>query len=200
MAQRLYIVPVVLGGKGGAQRVPKYFGDGTVMAPGSPIVDYGHEPWMFVYADLSPSDDTLLTSEPDVIALPFNLDQNLTAGQVTNTKNKLEVINIPAGWVTTSLTWRQVVRVVLGIFTFRGRYEVIYAQANGSVAPSMFSGGITLDSTFSSLPQAMQDAMVATAQSFNISTAGLTAGTTIRTILKSLGDSFVNWSFFDGSI
>jgi hypothetical protein len=130
---------------------------------------------MVVGADLSTSDDNLVVGKPDAFALPFDLAPNLTAQQVTNVQAKLEAINVPAGWVTTSLSWITVVRTVLGMFSFIQRYGVEYANANVVVAPSIFTGGVSLATTFGSLPQAVQNAIIAAAQSFNISTAGLTA-------------------------
>jgi hypothetical protein len=76
------------------------------------------------------------------------------------------------------------------MFSFLQRYGVIYTEANGVVAPSLFTGGVTLSTTFGSLPQAVQNAIISAAQSFNISTAGLTASTTMRVILKALADNF----------
>jgi len=191
MTFRLYIVPVIGNGTRQDPRRPKYFADGS-LAGQYPIaaVDYGFEPWMVVGADMSTSDDNFVVSQPDAFALPFDLSTNLTSQQVTNVQNKLEAINVPAGWVDTSDTWLIVVRIVLGLFEFIGRYSAIYANATGSIAPSIFIAGRTLNSTFGSLPQAVQDAMIATAQSYNISTAGLTANTTLRVILKALADNF----------
>jgi hypothetical protein len=191
MPFRLYIVPVIGTGAKFDPRRAKYFADGTV----SPTaiwssIDYGFEPWMIVGGDLSTSDDNLVVGKVDAFALPFDLSPTLTAGQVTNVQTKLESINVPAGWVNTSLTWLTVVRTTLGMFSFLQRYGVIYTEANGVVAPSLFTGGVTLSTTFGSLPQAVQNAIISAAQSFNISTAGLTASTTMRVILKALADNF----------
>src|SRR3954463_9547709 len=106
MSFRLYIVPVIGTGAKTDPRRPKYFGDGTITAGQSwGSIDYGFEPWMVVGADLSTSDDNLVVGKPDAFALPFDLAPNLTAQQVTNVQAKLEAINVPAGWVTTSLSW-----------------------------------------------------------------------------------------------
>lgn len=201
MGFRLYIVPVIGTGVRQDPRRPKYFEDGTIVSqPGWTYIDYGFEPIMFVGANLSVSDDNIITSKPDVQALPFDLSPNLTAGQVIVTKNFLESINIPAGWVNVGLTWIAVVRTILGLFSFVQKYGVVYAEANGVIAPSLFSAGITLNSTFGSLPQAVQNALVTTAQFFNISTAGLVAGTTMRVILKAMADAFQGSQYRFGDV
>jgi hypothetical protein len=202
MAFRLYIVPKIGTGTKTDPFRPKYMTDGTL--PVNEVwssIDYGFEPWFFIGGDLSSASDVILAAEPDVIALPFDLSPNLTAGQVNNVQTKLEAINVPSGWVNATLTWLDVVRTVLGIFSYLQRYGFIYSTANGSIAPSLFVGGVTLNTQFGNLSQAVQDAMVAAAQSFNISTAGLTANTTLRAILKNLADNFQNTPYnFNGVI
>src|SRR5262245_36149399 len=119
MAFRLYIVPVIGAGVKGDPRRPKYFADLDVNWS---AMDFGFEPVMFVGADLSPSNDNFIVGQSDATALPFDLAPTLTGGQVNQTQNKLEALNIPAGWVNTSLTWLEVVRTVLGMFTFLQRF------------------------------------------------------------------------------
>jgi hypothetical protein len=201
MSFRLYIVPIVGTGTKSDPRRPKYFSDGTLINPTWSGIDYGFEPWMFVGADLSAANDALIVSEPDAFAIPFNLEANLTNPQVNSVKNKLEAINVPAGWVNTTLTWRTVVRTVLGMFLFQQRLGGVYVETNGGKPPQLFSGGVSLATTFGELSIAMQAAIVATAQSFGFSTAGLTSNTTLRVILKALADNFQNQEFnFNGTL
>jgi len=187
MAFRLYIVPVIGTGSGRDDaRRPKYF---ETLSDWS-AMDYGFEPVMVVGADLSVSDDASVSAQPDVTALPFDLAPQLTSGQVTAVRTALEALHIPALWVTTADTWLGVVRSVLGMFSFLQRFGGIYARQTGTVPPSMFTGGVTLNTTFGSLPLAVRTALMSTADSFGISTAGLTASTTVRVILKNLADTF----------
>lgn len=199
MATRFYIVPVI--GTGATKqdaRRPKYFADGTVTANWSGM-DYGFQPWMIVNADLSVSDDNLIVSEPDAFAIPFDLAPTLNAGQVTAVKAKLEAINVPAGWITTSLTWLIVLRTVLSMFGFFQRFGAIYATDNNGTIINPFSGGVTLDSTFGSLSLAVRNALTKTALSFNLDTSGITAGSTLRQILKNVADQLNNSQYnFNG--
>lgn len=193
MAFRLYIVPVVGSGSSQDPRRPKYFmsdasGQGRtgIITDGTPFraQDYGHEAWMVVGGDLTTSDDNLVVGQADAFALPFDLATFPSGAQVTNVKNKLEAINVPAGWVNTSIQWLTIVRVVLGMFTFMQRYAVL---AEGG---TLFGGGVTLATTFGALPDAKQTALVATADSFALDRSGLTNATTMRAILKALADQF----------
>lgn len=206
MPFRIYIVPVlvtVIPGKGSFRSV-KYMNDGTITPPdpSASILSYGNEPWAFVGANLSAVDDAMLVSKPDVEALPFDLSPTLTAGQVSGVKAFLEAANIAAGWVSTADTWLGVFHSVAGMFTFWMRYNTIYGQNNGGAsAPSVFAGGVTLNTTFGALPAAVQAAIIATAQDQGISTAGLTAGTQLRAIEKSMADQYADnvYTFNDGT-
>lgn len=202
MAIRLYLVPVVgTGATKATARRPKYFTDGTVATPnGWSAIDYGFEPWMLVASNLSAGDDTILVGEPDAFALPFDLSPTLTAGQVTTVQTKLEAANLPGNWVNTTLTWTQVAKTVVGVLSFFQRFGGVYAMQNGNAPASIYSGGVTLDSTFGSLPLAVRTAMISTAQSFNFSTSGLTAGTALRVILKVMSDLFQGDTFKIGGI
>lgn len=197
MPFRLYIVPVIGTGVKGDPRRPKYFADLSVDWS---AVDFGFEPVMFVGATLSVSDDNAIVGQADVTALPFDLAPTLTGGQVNTIQSKLEALNIPAGWVNTSLTWLLVVRTVLGMFSYLQRFSAVYAENTGNTPPSVFTSGVTLNTTFGSLPLAVRTAMVDAAQSFGFSTSGLTANTTLRVILKALADNFQEQQYnFNGT-
>lgn len=196
MTWRLYIVPRAGTGAFHDAFRPKYFNsqDGFFAAPVKfDSVDYGFEPWVIVGADLSVSDDNAVIAPADCFALPFDLSVNLTAGQVTNVKAKLEAINVPAGWVTTSLKWIEVVRSVLGMFSFM---QGLTAALGGP----LFTGTVTLATTISQLPQITVTALQDTAASFGLSTAGVTGTTTLRATLKNLADQFGEKPYSFGAV
>lgn len=198
MPFRLYIVPIIGDGTKGNSRRPKYFEAMDVTWSG---MDFGFEPVMFVGADLSVSDDNFIVGQSDVRALPFDLAPQLTGGQVNAIQNNLEALNIPAGWVNNTLTWLEVVRTVLGMFSFFQRFGAIYAENTGNAPPSIFTGGVSLSTTFGSLPLAVRTAMIGAAESLSIPTTGLTAGTTLRVILKALADNFQDHQYnFNGTL
>lgn len=201
MAFSYYIVPV----DGTASvRYPKYFDGAGIIITRTPysLMDYGNEPWMFVGSDLSAADNALIIAQPDAFGIPQDLTTPITPAQVTAVQNKLEAINLPAGWVNTSLSWTEILRAVLGIFGFQQKYAVIYGQVTGGQsAPTLFVAGVILSSTFSSLPPNVRQAMLATADELKIDRTGLTGGATLRQILKVLGDQLRNRPFnFNGHI
>lgn len=201
MPFRIYVVPIVGTGAHGDPRRAKYFTDGTIPQYVYGNLTYGTEPRMIIGADLSIADDATIVSKSDVTALPFDLSPTLSAGQVTNTRNALEASNIPGGWVTTADTWLSVFRGVAGMCAFLSRYEGVYAEQNNAAAPSLFAGGATLASTFSSLPALVQVALTATAQDQGISTVGLSGATTLRAILRSMADHYSSMVYnFNGVI
>lgn len=191
MAFRLYIVPVVGAGTKVSPRRPKYFNsvDGVIAAGATwSAQDYGLEPWMVVAADLSTSDDNLVVGEPDAFALPFDLSTTLSAAQVTSVQTKLEAINLPAGWVATSLTWLQVVRVVLGMFSFMQNYQAVNVGNGGT--GQLFTGGVTLATTFGALAAQQRADLATAAANLSLTTNGISGTTTLRVALKTLADQF----------
>lgn len=205
MAFRIYVVPIVTTVRNGRTfRTAKYFQDGTIPPPVAgqsvTVLSYGAEPWCLVGADLPAADDATIVSKPDVNALPINLSPNLTAGEATGVKNFLENANIAANWISTADTWRGVFRSVAGMFMFWQAYEVLYVNANGGPAPSVFAGGVTLNTTFGSLPVAVQNAMLAAATNQHIPTTGLTAGTPLRAIEKNMADFYAGQVYQFGNV
>ncbi len=177
---RLYVVPVVAGVK--ASRVPKYSAD--LCAVSCVSMDFGFEPVMLVAGEMDAARDAAVTANADVAALPVNLDVNLTAAQVTAMQTKLEAVNIPAGWVSTALTWRQVIRTVVGMFQFAQRYNSVAGNVR------LFGGTVMLDTQFSALPLSLRQDLQTTAQSLGYDTSSLTATSTVRQILKAMADQW----------
>lgn len=194
MAFRLYIVPLATQTPGNVldnSRRPKYFlsdaagaGHVGIIAPGTlwTAQDYGFEPWMIVGADLPTSDDNLVVGQSDAFAIPFDLSATLTGPQVTSVQNKLEAINLPAGWVTTALKWLDVVRIVLGMFSLMTKYYVIHGP-NG-----LFAGGSTLSTAINALPAQVRTDFAAAANALGLNSSGITGATTVRAALKIYAD------------
>lgn len=179
MAFRFYLVPTMGAGTFADPRGPRYFINNAVAGPWS-AMDYGLEPWMIVGANLSATDEANLIGQPDVFALPVNLDQTLTAEQVATVQAKLDAINMPSAWVSTTNTWRQVAKAVMGVMAFMQRVSVGYQAA-------LFSGSVSLGTTYSQLPLAVRNELQAAANSFNLDTSGMTGATTIRQMLRQVG-------------
>ena len=194
---RIFIIPLMETLVGGITfRAPKYLGGTNQVAPlvgleniGTfDLVDYGFEPVCIFIAEVTAEQITILSNQADVLTVPVNLDSNLGAGAVTTVKNFLETLHIPAGWVSTSFTYRQILRIVSGLFR--------YMQALHGLHPvKLFSGGVTLATQFQALSADVQTAMIAAAQTLGIDTSPLQPTTTLRSILKTMADFFNGQEF-----
>lgn len=174
---------------GTMRRVPKYH---STIYPGTKwfALDYGSEDTALLGLEADETIHALLTAESDVLTVPTthpSWDTNPTAGQATTAANFLEGLNIPGNWIDTGDTWRSIIRVTGGAFQFNQRFFGLTGQAFFTNQP-----GVTLNTVYSSLPQWAKDAMVQAASDLSLNTAGLSPSSTIRQILKSMGDQFDN--------
>lgn len=136
-----------------------------------------------VYSPCDTTTDNAVTAQTDVRRVPDNLDSSPTAGAVTVMQNFLEGQNVPAGWITTSLTWRTILRTVLSMCLFIQRYR-------GVGGPAVFVGGVTLASTFASLPVGVRQSLLKAGQDQKFDTSALSGASTLRQLLKAMGDQW----------
>ena len=188
MAFRLYIVPeqsIILQGE--PARFPKYF---------SPFpwngFYYGFQPIYLVASDLAPADDAAIVANADVFAFPFNLTPTVGGGNVQAARNALEAALIPAQWVSGTTTWRQVARMVAGMFQFMQRLWALL----GDVV--LIDSSTKLNVQFSSLPANVQAAILQAAADLGYSTANIQANTQVRAILQDMGAQWGTKEFHFG--
>ena len=82
------------------------------------MIDFGAEPaCMLGVGDIPDGVHSVLANYPDCVALPLNLDNQIGA-QITQARNVIEALNIPANWVQETHTYRQVARVIASMFAF----------------------------------------------------------------------------------
>lgn len=182
MAVRLYLMPLV--GSGGTvgdppepdPRRPKYPPSNFA------LIDYGSEALCLVSCDIGAAEHALIAANADVVVIP-PLDNQVGAALSVVTA-RLEAWNIPAGWVTSSTTYREIVRKVCGMFLFLQRYGARAANAR------LFVAGVGLSTTFAELPAGVRSKLQEAAESFGYDTSGLSSGSTIRQILKFLADEW----------
>jgi len=177
MAVRFFIVPIVTLSNPRATRGPKYIGDlaGVLWQ----AMDYGKEDTMLVGADLSAAQITSVSANSDVTTIPAALDSTVGANLAT-VQSALEALNIPAGWATSGMTYRQIVGVVGRVFQILQRFK-------GAKIVRLFQGK-TLDSTMSDFTSDQQTAMTTAVERIGLSTAGITGSTTLRAAIKALAD------------
>lgn len=175
LALRFYIVPKVGTGSSPMDPFrPKYIYDLGVQAS---WMDYGREDAFLVGAEVSSAQHTSLASNLDVIAIPQGLDNTISVSALSTVQDKLEGMKVPAGWVTTSHTYRQVVGAV-------GRFFMLMQRFDGMNARTFFESGITLDTRVNGLTAAQRNALQNAALSLGLDVSFVTPTMTIRAVLK----------------
>lgn len=182
MALRFYFTPKTTDSKGGVR--PKYIQ--TLGADGS-WMDYGLEDALLVGLNVTDQQHSDLTLNSDVISIPPDIDSTIGLTALTTVQNKMEGMHIPATWVTTSHTYRQVIAVVGRLFQFMGRFHAVNLI-------TLFESGVTLDTRINQLTQIQRNRLTSTATQFGIDTSGITGTTTIRQALKSVADQMPPFS------
>ena len=187
MAVRFYLVPKIGDGLTPFTAFrPKYTGPND-LGPGISLAgrwsanDYGLEDCFLLCADVTTSEHTALNAQTDVLAVPLLLDNQVSALAVGTIQTKLEDLKLPAEWVTTALTYRQVVRRVRKIIAFVQRFRGLFGE-------SPFVGGLTLDSQVNDIPQAKRQRLADTADDLGLDRSSITSTTTIRAALRILAD------------
>lgn len=182
MAFRIYFMPVIGTGASRADgRRPKY-DDTDLLGITWSMMDFGNEPFCIVAADVTPSQHTTLAAHADVLSPPADLDQQIGL-QLTTVQNALETANMPANWVQSTHTYRTVVRAAAAFCQFMQRLQAFYTG-------KIFTGGVTLSTTFGSLPAGVRTVLIATANDLNFNTSSLSGSSTLRQIIKAMGDQW----------
>jgi len=184
VAIRFYVVPIT---QIGNARYPSHFG-GKGLTPDAELanvaswamMDYGLINTGLIAANVDSAQQTYLAGLADVLVVPANIDNTITTqGQVNAVSNALEAFDIPGTWVNVGDTYRTVLREIAGYFQFMQRLTAITG-----IDPTTLN--IRLSTTYGSLAQTWQDAIVQAANELGYSTAGLNSGTTLRAILRNI--------------
>lgn len=159
----------------------------------SRCIRYGAELYALVIADVSAAEHTALVANADVRALPADLDTTLTATARTQMIAALEEAFIPAQWLTVGMTYRVILRRLVGMFFFVQGME----ERGARFLNNRESRGIALlDDPISSLPLAVRQSIQPTATALFIDVSGVTGGsTTLRAALAAIGGQFAARSF-----
>lgn len=183
---RYYVVPKI--NNGDVRGIhPKYTDQGALGAGWNvgpwQAMDYGLENVFVVAMDLTAQNHTTLMAQPDVLGVPSPIDATVSAQALNTVQTKLEAGNIPADWVTTAMTYRQVMSRVLRIITFMQRYRGIFGQ--------LFAAGATLDTRVNQIPVNARNALTAAAVSFGANTTGIGGTTLLRQALVIVADQLL---------
>lgn len=185
VALRFLLVPKIGTGTGEDIIRPKYIRPlGTFGAPyvGIPrgFMDYGAEDLMLVAVELTAAELSGISANPDVLVVPANLDNNVSALALNTIQTKLEASNLPAEWVTTALTYRQVLGRVMRVIFLAQRYQTLFGR--------IFSGAISLDTRMNQLTQAQRQRLLDLAADLGVDSSSATSTTTLRQVLRAFAD------------
>ena len=182
---RFYILPYILQTWAkGETKAPKYvIGNFTEWG----VIKYGSDDICICFIEgITQAEHDLLSAQPDVMAVPENLDQNLTQNAVDTITTFFESLNIPAQWINTNRTYREVLKVTIGLFQLNQRWAGL---TNGS---SIFKEGFNLNTRYNQLPQAARDRLLECFDSLEIDRSMLTNTSTMREALYEFGIQFAN--------
>lgn len=187
VATRFYLLPQITTGNAFFPLELKYVrrdnGNGIWVNTYGDIASmrYGKEDTMLVAVDVTPAQHTELASNIDVIAIPQNLDSNVSSTALAAVQTQLEGLKIPTQWVTTANTYRDVIG-------FTGRVFMLMQRFDGLNRRTFFESGITLDTRVNELTNAQKTALQNAAIDLGLDVSTLTPTMKIRAVLKLLVD------------
>lgn len=190
---RYYILPIQTVGNA---RGPKYlkwrFNASGIDCPWS-IKDYGLIDAGLVVADVTQMQHDQLADEVDVAALPVDIDQNVSAIALPIVVNVLEALRIPAAWVTTSHTYRGLLRMVGGLFMFAQKHHGMHGER-------LITSQAQLDLRWNQIPTAQRARIIVTADYMGYDYSEVQNAWATRRILKYLGDQWGGTPILFGSL
>lgn len=184
MAVRAYLMPIIVTTNpvsGLETRAPKYTFEGI----DSSGVDYGIRPVYLFFAEVTPAQHSSIVANADVSAFPANLDATTGANRQA-VENALEGYGLPGAWVTTSTTYRAVLRVILGSCLIAKQYRRLAREEGAD--PDLLPDGITLGTPYSDMPADYRDRLerAVVAAEYTIPDP-VPQGATIRDLLRTVG-------------
>lgn len=188
MTVRFYIEPLERNAAGN-QRGPKYFNwrfdpdPPALVTTTWSILDYGDIDRCVICAEMSTAQHNALVANADVLALPANLDSTYTVATRNAARTFLEQYNIPAGWISTGMTYRISLRIVSALFLYMQRVSTI-------IGHSLTLPDGWLDLTVSQIPAEIRDAMAQAASEQGFDYSSVTGSTTVRAVLKVMADAW----------
>lgn len=162
-------------------------GDPSIVRAGQLRFGSAEDAILLIEASQAYLDTIAADPECALVATEGNINDSLTAPQVSNIQAFLEARGVPADWLTAGETRRLALRGAAGMFLFSQRMEGRYGT---SWKQKLVEHGVTLSSEWQSLPAAFQTEMLDTAASFNWQVSTPQPTTTLRAILRAMGNLF----------
>ena len=180
---RFYILPIVTvydESVGADVRVAKYIYDLRVDRG---MMDYGIIDAALAVAVVTQAQHEQIAAEIDVAAAPENIDQNISDIAIPKVQAIMEQLRIPAGWVDNTYTYRQVLRMIAGLFQFAKRHKGLHGE-------QLIDNQAQLDLRWNQIPQDRRIRIMATADDLGYDYSEVQNTWLIRQILKHLGDQW----------
>jgi hypothetical protein len=146
-------------------------------------MDYGLMPTMLLVADVTQEQHDLAAAQPDIITIPPDIDGAISPQALPLVVDALEALHIPAGWVTTAHTYRDVMRPTAHLFQLAQRYH-------GRTARRLIEAGYNLDTLIGDLPVNVLQSLNETAQSLGWDTSEIQASWRLRQALRHLAQQW----------
>lgn len=175
MAVRFYSMPLINTGPLAVRR-PAYVSDGQIAGRFGGM-DYGSEPRMLIWADVTPAEHAAIIAHSDVIAVPLDIESTVGAN-LAAVQSALELFNMPADWITSGMTYRTVLRVLAKL-----HYLCQAFQLN---TDRLFSLTIDLSALVSDLSANVRQKVLQGAARLGLDTSGILLSMSLRTALKIL--------------
>ena len=168
-----FVVPIVGSGTRADPYVPKYI---PALGVEWQWRDLPRN-WGIVWANASPAQESAVGANADAIVVP-PLDNTIA---LTATKNALEALNVPAQWLTAGMTYRTVLRVIVGMANF--------AQTCDGMGLQLTLAG-NLDKTLSQFSAQTRTILANASDSLGLDRSSITGSTTVRETLRIMGQQF----------
>lgn len=168
-----FLVPIVGAGTRSDPRRPKYI----------PLLGVSWLQVMFAdtaiaWANSSPAQDSAVAANADALLVPA-LDSTIA---VNATRNALEARDVPGNWVQAGMTYRSVLRVLVGMAQLVRRIQGL------GVTP-VIAGN--LDKTISQLPANIVATLSSAVDSLGLDRSNITGSTLLRAALLDIGQQFI---------
>lgn len=196
VALRFYLVTIT---QVNNYRYPTHFGARGVSADAELVgvqwqmMDYGLINTGLLAANVNAAQQTYLAGLADVQAIPANIDNTVTAGQVQNIRDRLEAFDLPGTWVNVGDSYRVVLREVCGYMQFMQRLTAITG-----INPTTLN--IRLSMQYNAMPQLWKNAMVQTYSELGYSDENVSGTSTLRQILRDITAQNGQRAFYIGGV
>jgi hypothetical protein len=145
-------------------------------------VDYGWEGYCLCYADLTDPQHTAVVSDPEIWGLPLDLDTEIGTN-LTAVQNALEAGKLPVGWVTATMTYRNLLKYINAACQLMRRLTGKLNTTAGVIV-----GAVTLETEWLDLPLAARTALQEIGVEWGLDTSMITGTSTVREIIKAVAD------------